>query len=215
MSAQTTPHKSLLIVLCSLCMDGAQAQTPNAKTLGDMIGQAKRKQELTLNPPPEPKVAIVIKKRGPVEPFTPSPPPVASTPPLLWTITGVNNQLVAEIIYKESVHILRLHEGEREIGPWLVERYGPNGLYLVSSDPKVDAKKNKLFLPAPLPGTSLERYAAGLPMTSTNAPSKQHSRSNSELALMQDLTNIMPTQLLQEADKALPQGQPPSPPGLQ
>ena len=108
-----------------------------------------------------------------------------------------------------------MHEGEREIGPWLVERYGPNGLYLVSSDPKVDAKKNKLFLPAPLPGTSLERYAAGLPMTSTNAPSKQHSRSNSELALMQDLTNIMPTQLLQEADKALPQGQPPSPPGLQ
>jgi hypothetical protein len=52
-------------------------------------------------------------------------------------------------------------------------------------------------------------------MTSTNAPSKQHSRSNSELALMQDLTNIMPTQLLQEADKALPQAPPPSPPGLQ
>ena len=208
MSALTSFHKTLLIVLSSLWLTSVQAETPKAKTLGDMVSQAKRKQELTLNPPPEPKVAAINKKSSPAK------APVASLPPMLWTLTGVNNHLVAEVIYKETVHVLHLSQGDREIGHWQVERYGPGGLYLVSSDAKADAKKKSLFLPAPLPGASLERYAAGLPKPISNTPSKQRDPSNSELAmLMQDLPNVMPTQLLQDADKALPQVPPSSPQG--
>jgi hypothetical protein len=168
-----------------------------------MVSQAKRKQELTLNPPPDIKVATVNKK------------PVSLPPPMLWTLTGVNNQLMAEVIYKQTVHVLHLSQGDREIGPWQVERYGPGGLYLVSSDAKADAKIKSLFLPAPLPGASLERYAAGLPKSLSHAPSKQRDPSNSELAMMmQDLPNIMPSQMLPEVAKAPPQEQPPTPPGL-
>ena len=202
MSALTSFNKTLLIVLSSLWLTSGQAETPKAKTLGDMVKQAKHKQELTLNPPPDIKVATVNKK------------PVSLPPPMLWTLTGVNNQLMAEVIYKQTVHVLHLSQGDREIGPWQVERYGPGGLYLVSSDPKADAKKKSLFLPIPLPGASLERYAAGLPKPISNTPSKQRDPSNSELAmLMQDLPNVMPTQLLQDADKALPQVPPSSPQG--
>ena len=203
MSALTSFHKTLLIVLSSLWMTSGQAETPKAKTLGDMVSQAKRKQELTLNPPPDIKVATVNKK------------PVSLPPPMLWTLTGVNNQLMAEVIYKQTVHVLHLSQGDREIGPWQVERYGPGGLYLVSSDAKADAQKKNLFLPAPLPGASLERYAAGLPKSLSHAPSKQRDPSNSELAMMmQDLPNIMPSQMLPEVAKAPPQEQPPTPPGL-
>lgn len=203
MSALTSFHKTLLIVLSSLWLTSGQAETPKAKTLGDMVKQAKHKQALGLNPPPEPKVATVNKK------------PVSLPPPMLWTLTGVNNQLMAEVIYKQTVHVLHLSQGDREIGPWQVERYGPGGLYLVSSDAKADAKKKNLFLPAPLPGASLERYAAGLPKSLSHAPSKQRDPSNSELAMMmQDLPNIMPSQMLPEVAKAPPQEQPPTPPGL-
>ena len=203
MSALTSFHKALLIVLSSLWLTSGQAETPKAKTLGDMVKQAKHKQALGLNPPPEPKVAAVNKK------------PVSLPPPMLWTLTGVNNQLMAEVIYKQTVHVLHLSQGDREIGPWQVERYGPGGLYLVSSDAKADAKKKSLFLPAPLPGASLERYAAGLPKSLSHAPSKQRDPSNSELAMMmQDLPNIMPSQMLPEVAKAPPQEQPPTPPGL-
>lgn len=203
MSALTSFHKTLMIVLSSLWLTSGQAETPKAKTLGDMVKQAKHKQALGLNPPPEPKVATVNKK------------PVSLPPPMLWTLTGVNNQLMAEVIYKQTVHVLHLSQGDREIGPWQVERYGPGGLYLVSSDAKADAKKKNLFLPAPLPGASLERYAAGLPKSLSHAPSKQRDPSNSELAMMmQDLPNIMPSQMLPEVAKAPPQEQPPTPPGL-
>lgn len=203
MSALTSFHKTLLIVLSSLWLTSGQAETPKAKTLGDMVKQAKHKQALGLNPPPEPKVATVNKK------------PVSLPPPMLWTLTGVNNQLMAEVIYKQTVHVLHLSQGDREIGPWQVERYGPGGLYLVSSDAKADAKKKSLFLPVPLPGASLERYAAGLPKSLSHAPSKQRDPSNSELAMMmQDLPNIMPSQMLPEVAKAPPQEQPPTPPGL-
>ena len=203
MSALTSFNKTLLIVLSSLWLTSGQAETPKAKTLGDMVKQAKHKQALGLNPPPEPKVATVNKK------------PVSLPPPMLWTLTGVNNQLMAEVIYKQTVHVLHLSQGDREIGPWQVERYGPGGLYLVSSDAKADAKKKSLFLPVPLPGASLERYAAGLPKSLSHAPSKQRDPSNSELAMMmQDLPNIMPSQMLPEVAKAPPQEQPPTPPGL-
>ena len=203
MSALTSFHKTLMIVLSSLWLTSGQAETPKAKTLGDMVKQAKHKQALGLNPPPEPTVATVNKK------------PVSLPPPMLWTLTGVNNQLMAEVIYKQTVHVLHLSQGDREIGPWQVERYGPGGLYLVSSDAKADAKKKSLFLPAPLPGASLERYAAGLPKSLSHAPSKQRDPSNSELAMMmQDLPNIMPSQMLPEVAKAPPQEQPPTPPGL-
>lgn len=203
MSALTSFNKTLLIVLSSLWLTSGQAETPKAKTLGDMVKQAKHKQALGLNPPPEPKVAAVNKK------------PVPLPPPMLWTLTGVNNHLVAEVIYKQTVHVLHLSQGDREIGPWQVERYGPGGLYLVSSDAKADAKKKNLFLPAPLPGASLERYAAGLPKSLSHAPSKQRDPSNSELAMMmQDLPNIMPSQMLPDVAKAPPQEQPSTPPGL-
>ncbi len=198
MSALTPSNKALLIGLCSMCLGATYAQTQNVQTLGDMINQAKRKQELSMNAMSDPQSTGASKRRAPVEPFGILPPP--NNPPLLWTLTGVNNQLVAEVIYQESVHVLRLSDGDREIGPWRIERFSPNGLYLVSSDPRDNNKKKGLFLAAPMPGTSLDQYSSSLPTTATSPTGKQRSPSRSELAVVEDLTDNVLAQMLQEAN---------------
>jgi len=177
----------------------AHAQNPAGKTLGDMIDQAKRQQAQTLNPAPPPKVSTLPAKKA---------PPKMNKPPMLWSLTGMNHQLVAEVVFDEEVHVLRLNEGDREIGPWLIERYGANGLYLVPVKDEDKKSKKSLFLPAPTLGTSLERFDAALPaMPQATLPNRTRP-SSSELALVQDLSNILPADLLNAADKAA------APPGI-
>ena len=191
-----------LVCLCWLaCVSVvAHAQSPSGKTLGDMIDQAKRQQAQTLNPAPPPKVAALPTKKAPPVDLDFSPPPKKNKPPMLWSLTGMNHQLVAEVIFEEQVHVLRLNEGDREIGPWLIERYGANGLYLVPAANDSNKPKKSLFLPAPTPGTSLEKFNAALPATPQASSPNRKSPSSSELALVQDLTNILPPELLDAAD---------------
>ena len=190
-----------LVCLCWLAGVSAlaHAQKPAGKTLGDMIDQAKRQQAQTLNPAPPPKVSASPAKKA---------PPKMNKPPMLWSLTGMNHQLVAEVVFDEEVHVLRLNEGDRQIGPWLIERYGANGLYLVPAKDEDKKSKKSLFLPAPTLGTSLERFDAALPaMPQATSPNRTRP-SSSELALVQDLSNILPADLLNAADKAA------APPGI-
>ena len=190
-----------LVCLCWLAGISAlaHAQNPAGKTLGDMIDQAKRQQAQTLNPAPPPKVSASPAKKA---------PPKMNKPPMLWSLTGMNHQLVAEVVFDEEVHVLRLNEGDRQIGPWLIERYGANGLYLVPAKDEDKKSKKSLFLPAPTLGTSLERFDAALPaMPQATSPNRTRP-SSSELALVQDLSNILPADLLNAADKAA------APPGI-
>jgi hypothetical protein len=172
-----------------------------------MIDQAKRQQAQALNPAPPPKLAALpAKKTPPPIEFDFSPPPKKSKPPMLWSLTGMNNQLVAEVIFDEEVHVLRLNEGDREIGPWLIERYGVNGLHLVPANNHDNKSTKSLFLPAPTLGTSLEKFDAVLP-TTPQASSPNRSRpSSSELASVQDISNILPPELLNAVDKAAAPG---------
>jgi hypothetical protein len=199
-----------LVCLCWLAGVSAfaHAQKPAGKTLGDMIDQAKRQQAQTLNPAPPPKVAALPAKKAPPMELDFSPPPKKTKPPLLWSLTGMNHQLVAEVIFDEEVHVLRLNEGDREIGPWLIERYGANGLYLVPAKDEDKKSKKSLFLPAPTLGISLERFDAALPATPQATSPNRTRSSSSELALVQDLSNILPADLLNAAEKAA------APPGI-
>ena len=134
------------LYLCVCLYAGAQPTVP--KTLGDLIVQSKRQQEATRFPMPPPKQ-------------TPGPAP-NNAPPMLWSLTGSNHQLVAEVLYRETVYVLRLHEGERDIGPWVVQTYGPQGLHLAPAwGPASGGKTEELFLPAPRMGTSVSRYEIG------------------------------------------------------
>ena len=193
-----------LVCLCWLAGASAlaYAQKPAGKTLGDMIDQAKRQQAQALNPAPPPKVADLPAKKAPPMDLDFPPPPKKNKPPKLWSLTGMNHHLVAEVIFDEEVHVLRLNEGDREIGPWLIERYGANGLYLVPAKDEDQKSKKSLFLPAPTLGTSLDKFDAALPATPQVTSSNRTRPSSSELALVQDLSNILPADLLNAAEKA-------------
>lgn len=118
---------------------------------------------------------------------------------MLWSLSGINHHLVAEVIYDEKVHLLRLNEGDRAIGPWVIERYGANGLYLVPEVSDGKHAKKSLFLAAPTLGTSLEKFDAALPTTMQANPPNRSRAYGSDLALVQDLSDILPNQVLDAA----------------
>lgn len=189
------------VVLCAwlLFSSAVDAQNTSAKTLGDLITQSKKQQEQTLGLRTDAKSPpLTASQKKTADAKFADAKFLAQKPPVLWSLTGVNYQLVAEVIYKESVHVLHLHDGDRKVGPWVIERYGINGLHLVLAD---DAKKT-LFLPAPAVGAPLERYVSALPQAKTAAPSgampAQPRNGNTPVA--QNLTEIMPVGLLNNFD---------------
>lgn len=194
------------LMLCTwlLFSSAADAQNAATKTLGDLITQSKKLQEQSLGLRTDTKSApLTASQKKAADAKSADAKLTAQKPPVLWSLTGVNYQLVAEVIYKESVHVLHLHDGDRKVGPWVIERYGINGLHLVLAD---DAKKT-LFLPAPAVGAPLERYVSALPQLNTAAPSNSMPAQprNGNTPVAQNLTEIMPVGLLGNFDnKSLP-----------
>lgn len=86
----------------------AQAQP----VLGEMIDQTKQQKQRQLLPP-----AKEASNDAANAAVTPPPPP---PPPELWSITGVNGQLIAEIWQGESVHRLMLEKGAKLPTGWRV-----------------------------------------------------------------------------------------------
>ena len=126
---------------------------------------------------------------------------------MLWTLSGANHQLVAEVLDNGTMHVLRLHEGERDIGPWVVQRYGPQGLHLASALAQAGGGKNEeLFLPAPRMGTSLSRYAPGLPARPDAALADRAGLPPMPATGNED---IVPPQVLRESGNAMGQDAPP------
>ncbi len=82
---------------------------------------------------------------------------------MLWTLSGANHQLVAEVLDNGTMHVLRLHDGERQFGRWTVDRYSAQGLWVMPRDTKTGAFKEPMFLVPPSAGMPLSHYLPGLP----------------------------------------------------
>ena len=156
MRAPTRPEVCMLAAL--LAWPAVQAQSDRAlpgKTLGDLIRESKRQQAQPLLAAPEPP-------KPAARPLRPKPTqePEVAKPPLLWSLVGVDQKLVAEVIYEQRVLVIRLDEGDRQIGPWVIERYDPQGLHLTARGSGSTPKK--LWLAAPAPGASVAQFASAL-----------------------------------------------------
>ncbi|NBW55169.1 MAG: hypothetical protein EBR42_07705, partial [Betaproteobacteria bacterium] len=162
-----TRLESLLGLCLLVCTFGhASAQSSNPKTLGDMIEQAKRQQAQAFS-----------------RAWAGSTAPQQHKPPVLWSLNGINEQLVAEVIYAGKVHILRLNEGDRTIGPWMIERYGANGLHLVPASHSSKTAHTALFLPVPMARTSLQTFDAALPSPTLAESSYRQGVNNLPMGL--------------------------------
>ena len=192
-----------LICAWLLCSCPVFAQNSPSKTLGDLITQSKKQQEQSLGLRTDSKTTPSASQKKDADAKSAAAKLAAQKPPVLWSLTGVNYQLVAELIYKESVHVLHLHDGERKVGPWVIERYGVNGLHLVLAD---DPKKT-LFLPAPAAGAPLERYVSALPLTTSQPPPAATApgpAKGGNTLVAQNPNEILPVGLLNNFDTRPP-----------
>lgn len=191
-----TRHKIYLLV-CLLCAGHAQAQN---LTLADLIKQAKTKQQQNLLA----KSATPTDGSDKLKNKAVADSPDSHDEPALWSITGLNDQYVAEVIYKGAVHILRLTDGDRVVGPWIIERFGKKGLYMVQAlQPMGGNVKVGLFLPAPAVGSSLERDAAALlPTPPAFMPEAKPRSYKASSGAADPVEKVMPQEVLQAADKS-------------
>lgn len=126
-------------------------QVAHSPSVGDLIDTAKQERaaKLLTSQTGMPSLA----NKAPSNPY-PASAPMASSNPLLWTLTGTNQRLVAEIYFQGQVHVLNLAEKDQRIGPWQVERFNTQGVWLVHQGARAKAPGQQLYLPAPRAGGS-------------------------------------------------------------
>lgn len=191
-----------LRLVCGVCCLSCGLVQAQSKTMNDMILQVKKQQEIALNPRAayaSSESVSVKKSDGSASAGN------AANRPLLWSLTGLNNQLVAEVIYREKVQVLHLSEGERSIGPWVVKYYSNQGLYLVPSGVADKKDKAGIFVPAPKPGTPMQRFASALPViTPVNELELPPRPLKSGTFMADSLGEIMPPTVLNTNNGAPP-----------
>lgn len=191
-----TRHKMCLLV-CLLSASLAKAQN---LTLADLVKEAKKKQQQNLLTKSSARTDGSEKLKN----TSVSDSSRSNDEPALWSITGVNDRYVAEVIYKGNVHVLRLPDGDRVVGPWVIERFGKKGLYMVHDQQPMNGNvKFGLFLPAPAIGSSLERDAAALlPRPPAFIPESKPRNDKNTADAADSIENMMPPEVLQAANKS-------------
>ncbi len=105
-------------LLCTLCASAAYAQSAGA-TLEQAIemARASKSGELGLRPA----------QRGNNEPVALAKPVRTEvTQPKVWSITGLNRDLTAEVVYEGKVYPLSLMRNQLRVGPWMLVRLSAN-----------------------------------------------------------------------------------------
>ena len=130
-------------------------QVAHSPSVGDLIDTAKQERaaKLLSSQTGMPSADLRLANKAPSSAY-PASMPMASINPLLWSLTGTNQRLVAEIYFQGKVHVLYLAENDQRIGPWQVERFNTQGVWLVHQGARTKAAGQQLYLPAPRAGGS-------------------------------------------------------------
>jgi len=162
----------LLVAWVWGCAASVQAQP----VLGQVIDQTKQLKQRQLTPE---KV-----KSEEQEVLPPPPPP----PPALWSITGINNQLVAEIWQGDQVHRLPLEKGAKLPNGWQVVDFDKQSVTFKQGKARhklVPAARGSTGWEYPqTPKTVPVANAASSSSSSVNSPAGRTSASNLPPAAM-------------------------------
>jgi len=123
----------------------AWAQPP-AHSVADLIESIKAQKELALNPPSQGARA----KRGPDA--------VADTdsPPLLWSVSGLNEDYSAVLVIDRKVYTVRSTQLPRRVGGWRVHHIGAQSVC-------VSLRGEPQCLQAPDSATTAHAFVQALP----------------------------------------------------
>jgi hypothetical protein len=124
--------KAKIIKLCACAFVSLLWAVPGAAqsppVIGKLIEQAKKNKLNELAPPPP-----VAEPLPGLMPTKALPPPLAPTPefaPVLWSLSGVNQRLTAEILIAEEIHRVKVARGASLPAGWTVMAGDVNSLTL-------------------------------------------------------------------------------------
>ncbi len=83
---------------------------------------------------------------------------LANVPPRLWSLSGAQGQVVAEIIWSGQVLRVPLRANEPVTGGWRVQSFNESGITLVDK-----SSGRRQHLPAPTQGLHMAAYMAHFP----------------------------------------------------
>lgn len=145
--------------------------------LGQVIDQTKQLKQRQLAPTNAKAVAEEV-----------APPPPPPPPPTLWSISGINNQLIAELWQGDSVYRLPLEKGAKLPTGWQVVGFDKQSVTF-----KLGKQTRKLTAAARgstgweypgVPRTAAALSAGGIQGPSTNSPGARAAASNLPPAAM-------------------------------
>ena len=141
----------LMVWLCAGLMGHASAlaQNPSVADLIDRLKQ-KKEQEVLGTPAPKPDKANATR---PSQRFQ------MPSPPMLWSISGINNELEAVLIYQGKAHVATSSKLPMRIGPWQVDSISAQGVIIHSLIKPADPP---LEINAPASGAAIQAYATRL-----------------------------------------------------
>jgi len=125
--------------------------TASGATLAELIARLKQqKEQETLgrvpNASPSPAIKEAIEARLP-------------SAPLLWSISGLDDDLQAVLVYQGKAYVARANGPRIRMGPWWIESISPHRVLLNAHDKPAALP---LVLEAPQRGAAIEPYAMSL-----------------------------------------------------
>jgi hypothetical protein len=113
---------------CISLLWSVQGAAQSPPVIGKIIEQAKRNKLNELAPPPP--VAESLPALASAKALPPHLPPTPELAPALWSLSGVNDRLMAEILIAEEIHRIKVARGVALPGGWTVLAGDVNSLTL-------------------------------------------------------------------------------------
>ena len=129
------------------CAAWAQPE-PASKTVQELIQSMKAQRELMLVPGAQPRSGGTSRPSAPEQP---------DMPPLLWSVSGLNDGYTAVLVIDRKVHVVQSQSLPVWIGGWRVRWIDAHGVGLIRPG-------KKLNLPAPSSASTTEAFMKALPV---------------------------------------------------
>ncbi len=127
----------LVSAMVVLAPASARAQARTA-TVSDLIGSIKQQKELALQPRPGPASPV----QRPAPEAGPAHKPVSAAPPMVWSVTGLNQQFTAVLVHDRKVYTVVSDGLPRTLGGWRVHQINEQAVL-------VSRESRSLRLPVP------------------------------------------------------------------
>lgn len=141
-------------VAAILMMGSVHMAMAQPSSVGELIAKSKALKTQELQGATPPKSASPSSNKTKAK-------PVPASKPKLWSITGVDAQLIAVLLHQQKAYTVHSTQLPADVGPWQVTDISDQQVWLVETK-AVANKRQVLVLQAPDQDTKLDGYLQAL-----------------------------------------------------